>query len=124
MPSQSDPQNLCSELVSVLYEDRSRSTRSMIANLEKISSDYAVLVSDERLQAGSAITFDAQGHDLYGTVESIEVDEMLGCFAKVKLDAASRWNGRMFVPEHFLALCAFTQETGLDAVAAGVPLRL
>ena len=121
MASQSASNNLCSELVSVLYEDRSRSTRSMIANLEKISSDYAILLSDQRLQTGWPVAFDAQGHDLYGTVESVEIDETLGCFTRVKLDAASRWDGKQFVPEHFLALCAFTQKVGLDAPSRTCP---
>ncbi len=109
MPSQFKPENLCSELVNVLYEDRSWRTRSTLANLESISADHAVLLSDERLQTGSHVAFEAQGHDLYGTVESAEVDKTLGCFIKVQLDANSRWHGRMFVPEHFLALCAFAQ---------------
>jgi len=118
MAKQSETTNLCSELVKVLYEDASRSTRSTLANLEQISSNYAILLSDARLQAGQPIAFEAQGHDLYGTVDSVETDRTLGCFTTVKLDANSRWNGRMFVPEHFLALCAFTHEIGFDAEAA------
>ena len=117
MRRQSEPNYLCSELVNVLFEDHSKRTRSTTANLEAISANHAILLSDERLQPGRPITFDAQGHDLYGTVESVEMDRTLGCFATVKLDAASRWHGRIFVPEHFLALCAFTQESGS---AAGV----
>ena len=118
MSNQSELSNPCSELVSVLYEDRSRSTRSTTANLEQISPNYVVLLSDTRLPPGRPVAVEAQGHDLYGTVESVEMDETLGCFTKVKLDATSRWNGRMFVPEHFLALCAFTQETNFDGPAA------
>ena len=121
MANQCEPENLCSELVSVLYEDRSRDTRSMIANLEKISSNYAVLLSDERLHAGWPVAFNAHGHDLYGTVESVEMDDVLGCFAKVKLDATSRWNGRVFVPEHFLALCALPQDDDLEVGVAPSP---
>lgn len=114
MANQSETNNLCSELVSVLYEDRSRRTRATSANLEQISSEYAVLLSDDCPQPGDPIAFDAQGHDFYGTVESIELDDTLGCFTKVKLEATSRWNGRVFVPEHFLALCSLPQQPEID----------
>lgn len=121
MANQSESKNLCSELVRVLYEDHSRRTRAMIANLEQISLNYAVLLSDDCPQHGDPIMFDAQGHDFYGTVESIEPDETLGWFTKIKLDARSRWHGRLFVPEHFLALCELRQPVELDAPVASSP---
>jgi hypothetical protein len=41
---------------------------------------------------------------------------LLGWFVEVALDADSRWNGRMFVPEHFFALCASTFMHAAEAV--------
>ena len=113
---------LCSELVSVLYADQSRNTRSTIANLEEISAYFATLLSDQRPQAGRPIAFSAKGHDLYGTVESIDVDETLGCFTKVKFDPMCRWHERLFVPKHFLALCASPEQAKLNCPAA-LPLK-
>lgn len=120
MTKQSD-NNLCSEIVTVLYEDRRGRTRSTTANLEQISSGHAVLLSDDCPQPGAPIAFDAQGHDFYGVVESIELDDTLGCFTKIKLEAASRWHGRVFVPEHFLALCSLVQSEDLDAPVVSSP---
>lgn len=108
--------NLCSEMVNVLYEDPSSKTRTASANLEQISREYAVLLTDDCPQPGCSITFDARGHNFYGTVESVELDDTLGCFAKIKLDSNSRWHGRVFVPEHFLALCSFAPAAELDDV--------
>jgi hypothetical protein len=113
---------LCSELVSVLYETQAGRTRSAIANIEEISASSATLLSDERLPEGKPVAFAAKGHTLQGTVECIEKDEMLGYFAKVKFDPASRWQGRLFIPEHFLALCACAREAGGNGKAA-LPTR-
>lgn len=106
MSNQSDELNyLCSELVNVLYEDGLNHTRSTVANLERISSNSATLLAEERLEPGRPISFAVKGFDLYGRIESVEVDQTLGCFTKIHLHRNSRWHGRMFVPEHFLALC-------------------
>jgi hypothetical protein len=102
----SDPRYLCSEMVTVLYEDRSRRTAEKTANLEEISSKTATLLLDEPLDPGQPISFTARGFDLYGEVESQDQDAILGWYVKIRLSRFSRWCGRMFVPEHFLALCA------------------
>ena len=104
-----EPNYLCSELVSVLYEDKMNHTRSTVANLERISATSATLLTDEPLEPGDAISFAAKGFDLYGRVESVDADQTLGYFTKIELDRNSRWHGRMFVPEHFLALCVSTR---------------
>jgi hypothetical protein len=97
---------LCSELVSVLYEDASRHTHQAVANLEEISASTATLLSEEKLDLGRPISFSIKDHDLYGVVESSVFDPILGWFSKIKLDRLSRWHGRLFVPEHLFALCA------------------
>jgi hypothetical protein len=97
---------LCSELVSVLYEDSSRQTHRTIANLEEISRDTAALLTEHPLAVGAAISVTLKDMDLYGITESVEYDPILGWFTTIRLDRSSRWSGRRFVPEHFLALCS------------------
>jgi hypothetical protein len=99
------PRHLCSELVSVLYEDHQRHVRQTTANLEDISSGSAeLLLFDNILQPGSSISFCAKDHDLYGVVQSCEQDPILGWFARIRLDKSSRWSGREFIPKHFLPM--------------------
>jgi hypothetical protein len=105
-----DPRYLCSELVSVLYEDRQKNIHKTTANLEDISSNSAeLLLFDNILQPGSEIAFCAKDHDLYGVVESWKQDPILGWFARVRLEKSSQWSGRKFIPEHFLPICAASE---------------
>lgn len=105
-PSLDQNRYQCSELVKVLYEDRFGRTREAIANLEEISSKSATLLFDDPLDRGLPISFSVKGHDMYGLIESSAADPTLGWFVRIRLNQFSRWCGRMFVPEHFLALCA------------------
>jgi hypothetical protein len=109
---------LCSELVSVLYEDSLGGVNRAVANMEEISPSEVTLLTDERLESGIPVSFRAKGHQLHGIVESSELDSELGWFVKVSLDAGSRWQARMFVPEHFFSLCASTLLDVTDAVTA------
>jgi len=100
-----NPRYLCSELVSVLYEDHQRNVHQTTANLEDISSGSAeLLLFDDILQPGLPISFCSKDHDLYGVVQSCQQDPILGWYARIRLDKASRWSGRRFVPEHFLRI--------------------
>jgi len=102
-----EPRYLCSELVNVLYEDRQKNVHQTTANLEDISSNSAeLLLFDNILQPGTAISFCAKDHDLYGVVQSCEQDSILGWFARIRLDKSSQWSGRKFIPEHFLPICS------------------
>jgi hypothetical protein len=111
---------LCSELVRVLYEDGFSNRHQAVANLEEIASSEATLLMEERLEPGQPISFRAKGHDLHGIVGSGDFDQNLGWFIKVELDFNSGWHARMFVPEHFLALCEsrFSQEAEPVALSA------
>jgi hypothetical protein len=110
MQHQTEPRYLCSELVSVLYEDRRHNVHQTTANLEDISPNSAeLLLFDNILQRGTAISFCAKDHDLYGVVQSCEQDPILGWFARVRLDQSSRWSGRKFIPEHFLPICSASE---------------
>jgi hypothetical protein len=111
---------LCSELVHVLYEDHTGNTHQAVANLEEISSAEAILLVEEKPPSGLPISFSAKNHDLYGVVESSHLHPILGWFIKVKLDRSSRWHGRMFVPEHFIALCRSTSYDVTEDVTSRV----
>jgi hypothetical protein len=114
---------LCSELVSVLYEDRCGSTLSTIANLEEIARGSATLLLEAQLEHGKPITFRAKGRDMYGVVESSIADKVLGWYTKIKLDQCSRWYGQLFIPEHFLALCA-SASLGASEPRTTVPYKV
>lgn len=123
MSTQSDDfRFLCSEQVKVLYEDESWNTHCTVANLEGISSNSATLLLDERPQPWRPIAFSLKGQDLYGIVESIDVDEVLGCFATIKLDSPYRWRNQSFLPDHFLALGTPTREASIHTIAKSFTL--
>lgn len=111
-----NPRYLCSELVSILYEDRFGATRHLTGNLEMISSSKATVLAGRKLERGRPVTFCAKGRDLYGVVTSTSRDAVLGWFVEIELDRSSRWSGRLFVPEHFLALCV--SASGLESTAS------
>lgn len=110
MRSSANRMNLCSELVSVLYEDRSRKTRQTLANLEEISETSAVLCLEERVQRGRAISFRCRNHDLYGIVESCVAHPQLGFFVTMTLDKSSQWSEKWFTPTHLVSLWKSAEE--------------
>jgi hypothetical protein len=97
---------LCSELVSVLYEDGLQNTRQTLANLEDISSHSATLLCDEHLEPGLAVALRSKEHDLYGIVASATFDRLLGWYVVLRLDLSSRWTRQWFVPEHLVCVGA------------------
>lgn len=114
-PSLDQNRYQCSELVKVLYEDRFGKTREAVANLEEISSRSATLLFEDKIDPGLPISFCVKGHDMYGLIESSAADPTLGWFIRIRLNQFSRWCGRLFVPEHFLALCASARsEFGME----------
>ncbi len=114
---------MCSELVSLLYEDRFWQTHQTTANLEEISSTRVIVLLENKLESGCPVSLCAQGHDLYGVVESCVRDPLLGWYTKIKLDCVSQWHERVFVPAHFLALSASTI-ADIPETPTDLPLRL
>jgi len=110
---------LCSEQVNVMYEDDSWNTRSAIANLEEISYNSALLLTDECPPLWRPIVFSVKGNDLYGVVESIDEDQTLGYFISVKLDVQSRWRKQMFSPDHLLAVRGSKGQRGIEEIGTG-----
>src|SRR5258708_13083106 len=94
-----NPRYLCSELVSILYEDRDRNVHQSTANLEDISSGSAeLLLFDNILQPGLAISFCSKDHDLYAVVQSCEQDPILAWLARTSLDKSPQCTTPTFTP--------------------------
>jgi hypothetical protein len=101
---------LCSEIVTVTYEDHPGGIRQTLANLEEIASDQAVLLIEDPPCLGAPLSLAIQGRDLFGVVRSRMHDAVLGWFAIISLDAASRWSPDWFAPQHLLAVCGCSPE--------------
>jgi hypothetical protein len=110
-------QFLCSELVTVTYEEQPGEIRQMTANLEEISATSAVVLLEEKPSLGSTISLSIKGRDLFGVIKGSLYDATLGWFVIVALDAASLWNRDWFAPKHLLEICGCSLEgaTGTKA---------
>jgi len=95
---------LCSELIPVLFEDTTGRTRREVVNLEEISANSAVILSEKEMERGCPVAMSIKGNELYGHVETCSYDEGLGWFIRVHLHKDSSWSGRRFLPDHFLAI--------------------
>lgn len=78
----------------------------MVANLEEISSGGAILLIEERLEPGLAVSLRAKDDLLHGQVECSAFEPELGWFIRLAFREDSRWHSRLFRPDHFVALCA------------------
>src|SRR5579859_3572372 len=95
-------QYLCSELVTVTYEEQPGRIRQGIANLEEISDRAAVVLLDDELSLGAPISLAIKDRDLYGTVVSRLFDALLGWYVTIQFDAASLWNRFLMAPRNLL----------------------
>jgi hypothetical protein len=103
-------QYLCSELVTVTYEEQPGEIRQTIANLEEISTDRAVVLLEDQPQLGASISLAIKGCDFFGVIKARLHDTALGWFAIVAFDAASLWNRAQFAPRHLLGMCECSRE--------------
>ena len=103
-------QYLCSELVTVTYEEQPGEIHQATANLEEISTTSAVVLLEEKPSLGAPISFAIRGRDLFGVIKATLPDAALGWFAVVALDAASLWHREWLSPKHLLAICACSFE--------------
>jgi hypothetical protein len=103
-------QFLCSELVTVTYEEQPGEIRQATANLEEISPTRAVVLLEEKPSLGSSISLSIKGFDLFGVINACLHDATLGWFVIVALDAASRWDRDWFSPKHMLEICGCSPE--------------
>lgn len=123
LPHTNERRYMCSELVSVLFEERSGKIRNFTANLEDIGRTGATLLCERRVTAGTPISFCAKGRDLYGVVAASTRDPLLGWLVEIKFDPFSRWHPRLFVPQHFLALSASGRDEPIEDVTLARPVR-
>ena len=103
---------LCSQLVTVTYEEQPGELSQTIANLEEISTTSAVILLDDRPRLGSPISLSIKAHDLFGVITSSLYDATLGWFVTITLDPDSRWRREWLTPKHLLAICACSSEAG------------
>jgi hypothetical protein len=96
---------LCSELVTLTYEEHPGQLQQAIANLEEISMTSATVLLREKPRVGSPICMTSNGHDIFGVVLSRNYDSRLGWFITVLLDADSTWRPEWFSPQYLLAVC-------------------
>lgn len=99
-------QYLCSELVTVTYEEQPGEIHQTTANLEEISTTSAVVLLDQKPSLGASISLAISGRDLFGVITSSVYDATLGWFVTVSLDSASLWHHDRLSPKHLLAVCA------------------
>jgi len=110
-------QFLCSELVTVIYEEQPGKIRQTVANLEEISEDCAVLLLEEKPRLSSPISLAVKDHDLFGVIKASFFDAALGWFTVVGLDAASKWHRSWFSPKHLLEICGCSLEEATSTKA-------
>jgi hypothetical protein len=103
-------QFLCSELVTVTYEEQPGEIRQATANLEEISTTSAVVLLEEKPSLGSSISLSIKGFDLFGVIKACLHDATLGWFVIISLDAASLWHRAWFAPKHLLEICGCSLE--------------
>jgi hypothetical protein len=103
-------QFLCSELVTVTYEEQPGEIRQTTANLEEISTTCAVVLLEEEPKLGSSISLSIKNRDLLGVIMASLYDATLGWFATVALDASSLWSREWFAPQHLLEICGCSLE--------------
>ena len=98
-------QYLCSELVTVTYEDSLGQLCQTAANLEEISTTGATILLEEKPHLGSAIFLTLNERHVFGRVMSTIHDSVLGWLVKIALDADSKWNLEWFSPQQLLTIC-------------------
>lgn len=119
MPRNKSPKrDLCSQLVSIECESGGNS-QPLCGNLEEIGRSSAVILTEERIPAGSKLRIRCKKSEFKGTVESSTVSEWLGFFTEIRLDARSRWSPRQFRPDHLLNFASLVSK-GIDlSIASG-----
>jgi hypothetical protein len=101
---------LCSELITVIYEEHPGKLCQTTANLEEISMTSVMVLLDEKPRLGSPISLTVKGRDLFGLITSALNDPTLGWFVSIALDPDSTWRREWFSPKHLLAVCGCSAE--------------
>jgi hypothetical protein len=110
-------QFLCSELVTVTYEEQPGEIHQAVANLEEISTTSAVVLLEEKPNLGAAICFSLKGRDLFGLITSSVYNATLGWFITVTFDNESQWNRQRMSPKHLFTMCQCSLKDTRDSRA-------
>jgi hypothetical protein len=104
-------QYLCSELVTVTYEEQPGEIRQTTANLEEISTTCAVVLLEEKPKVGCSISLAVKGRDLFGEIKATLYDAALVCRGRfrrrialasgVVLAATPAWNVWMLLDRNY-----------------------
>ena len=94
--------NWCSELVSVVWVNRSGGSESIPGNLEEIGERSALVLSEGPIPIASRVHIVCNSHVLRGLTKTCEFDRLLGYFIAIELAPASRWSRQWFSPRHLL----------------------
>jgi hypothetical protein len=108
---------LCSELVTVIYEDQPGELCQTTANLEEISTTSVTVLLDEKPRLGSPISLTIKGRDLFGLITSRLYDATLGWFVNIALDPDSTWRREWFSPSHLLGVCPCSADGSAETKA-------
>jgi hypothetical protein len=94
--------NWCSELVTVVWLNRSGSSEAITGNLEEIGERSALVLTESPIPIASRVHIICGNHVLRGLTKTSELDRLLGYFIAIELAPASRWSRQWFAPRHLL----------------------
>ena len=92
--------HMCSELVTLVYDNGAADPKAIVGNLEEIGEWAACVLADDPVTPGSRVAILCQSHHLHGVVECCTIDDLLGFVMRIGLDADSRWSEARFRPKH------------------------
>lgn len=101
---------MCSELVTLVYDDGRGDSKAIVGNLEEIGEWAACVMTDDPITPGSRVAILCQGHQLQGVVECCTIDDLLGFILRVGLDPESRWSEGKFRPKHLYPIVRETEK--------------
>lgn len=96
-----EPRLLCADLVNVRWKDKSGRVRKTVANLEDISLYGACLQMDMQIPIETTLNISHAKVEFQGQVRYCIYRE-IGYFIGVRFDDSSRWNQKLFRPQHLL----------------------
>jgi len=94
---------MCSELVTVFYQDSQGRSRRVVANLEDISLCGVCLLVDDPVPINSSLRICHPKGEFSGNVRYCLFRE-IGYFLGVQFDEGSRWSPDVWRPRHLLDL--------------------
>jgi hypothetical protein len=79
-------------------------SRIISGNLEEIGHRSALVLADAPIHSGASVRITCGMEQLRGIVKSCSLNQPLGFFLEVDLNADSLWWPGWFTPQHLLAL--------------------